>query len=99
VPREDVEAYKNYRDWMNKYGGHEVSGIEAFDAFVEAGIHARGIQSGVSGDRLILQFAVKYYYPETRKAFAKALTAAMRLSEKTGFGAKLLGVEPATKAA
>lgn len=35
-------------------------------------------------------------YADRRKAFAKALAAAMRVSEKTGFGATLLGL-PASK--
>lgn len=96
VGKRIVEAYKRHREWMSKYGGHERVGITAFDAFVEAGTHARAIYTGVRGERLVMQYAVKYFYADRRKAFAKALAAAMRVSEKTGFGATLLGL-PAAK--
>jgi len=88
-----VGAYKVYRDWMEKYGGHQATGIEAFDAFVDAAEYAKTVNAGLRGRRLVLQFVVKYFKPETRKGFVRALTAAMRLSDKLGFGAKLVALE------
>jgi hypothetical protein len=87
-----VTAYKAHLDWLERYGGHRETGIKAFDAFVEAALYAKTVKAGLRGGRLVLQFIVKYFQPATRKGFVRALTKAMRLSDKLGFGAELVAL-------
>ena len=90
-----IAAYKAWLDWKEKYGFHRPIELPAFDAFVDAGRHARAIYTNTDkkGSKLVVTFAVKYFYPETRREFVRALSKALTLSEEVGFGARLIEKE------
>jgi hypothetical protein len=88
LPESVVARHKARSDWFDALrdgGQHPV-----LDAFLRAGDWARSVSWSLDGDHLVATFAVKWFYPETKRRFCAALGRAMKTARDGGARARVL---------
>jgi hypothetical protein len=89
VDRQLVNAYRRHYEWKEKYSFRAAIGLPVYDLVVEAGRGASQILTGLQRRSLVVRFAVKYWHKGDLQHFARHMSKAVNLSEKTGYGLTL----------
>lgn len=86
-PVELIAVYRAREKWLSKYVHGEVdrrSFPELVRRLIDVGSWARATYGNVSKDSVIVQWSVKWFYPDTLRGFSNSLSRTMRAFKRAG---------------